>query len=408
MLIGAKGIDLEKVQVHPTGLVDPKDPDAKVKFLAAEALRGVGGLLLDNTGNRFVDELQHRDFVTGKMWENNKFPIRLILNSAATKEIEWHCKHYVGRGLMRKFGSGEDLAKEIGCSPEVLKKTFDDHNRYAKNPGTDPFGKKFFSSGDFKMDDLYHVALMTPVLHYTMGGLEIGTDSSVHDSGSKPIQGLFACGELAGGVHGANRLGGSSLLGCVVFGRVAGDSASSYTLNQLSNERAANRVNTIAQHLLETRVRVDPSSKNVNLTFSWADGQQAEYDSVPYSGSSGSAPEHSTEQKPAESEPARKGDRTLTQLEPEKLPETETKKKGETKGEYTMEEVAKHNTEKDCWVVIDGQVLDATNFLPEHPGGSKAILLYAGREATEEFNMIHPPNAIAKYAADTVIGKVKA
>jgi succinate dehydrogenase/fumarate reductase flavoprotein subunit len=86
MSIGAKGIDLEKVQVHPTGLVDPKDPDAKVglttldrsqadmqvKFLAAEALRGVGGLLLDNTGSRFVDELQHRDYVTNKMWENNK------------------------------------------------------------------------------------------------------------------------------------------------------------------------------------------------------------------------------------------------------------------------------------------------------------------------------------------------
>lgn len=72
MLIGAKGIDLEKVQVHPTGLVDPKDPDAKVKFLAAEALRGVGGLLINRDGERFVDELEHRDHVTGKMWENNK------------------------------------------------------------------------------------------------------------------------------------------------------------------------------------------------------------------------------------------------------------------------------------------------------------------------------------------------
>ena len=64
MQVGAHGIDLEKVQVHPTGLVDPKDPEAKVKFLAAEALRGVGGLLLDKEGQRFVDELQHRDFVT--------------------------------------------------------------------------------------------------------------------------------------------------------------------------------------------------------------------------------------------------------------------------------------------------------------------------------------------------------
>jgi succinate dehydrogenase/fumarate reductase flavoprotein subunit len=72
MSIGASAIDLEKVQVHPTGLVDPNEPDAKVKFLAAEALRGVGGLLLDNTGKRFVDELQHRDYVTGKIWENKK------------------------------------------------------------------------------------------------------------------------------------------------------------------------------------------------------------------------------------------------------------------------------------------------------------------------------------------------
>jgi len=72
MLAGAAGIDLEKVQVHPTGLVDPNEPDAKVKFLAAEALRGVGGLLLDNEAKRFVDELEKRDYVTGKMWENAK------------------------------------------------------------------------------------------------------------------------------------------------------------------------------------------------------------------------------------------------------------------------------------------------------------------------------------------------
>jgi succinate dehydrogenase/fumarate reductase flavoprotein subunit len=77
MQVGAKGIDLEKVQVHPTGLVDPKEPEAKVKFLAAEALRGVGGLLLDAKGQRFADELGHRDYVTGKIWENGK--VRLVL-----------------------------------------------------------------------------------------------------------------------------------------------------------------------------------------------------------------------------------------------------------------------------------------------------------------------------------------
>ena len=78
MAIGAHGIDMEKVQVHPTGLVDPKEPEAKVKFLAAEALRGVGGLLLDSKGQRFVDELQHRDYVSGKMWENKNVFVHLL------------------------------------------------------------------------------------------------------------------------------------------------------------------------------------------------------------------------------------------------------------------------------------------------------------------------------------------
>jgi FAD binding domain len=126
--------------VHPTGLVDPNEPDAKVKFLAAEALRGVGGLLLDSEGQRFADELGHRDYVTGKMWENGKvstfsffslrvilnipkFPIRLVLNSEASSQIEWHCKHYVGRGLMRRFDSGDALAKEMGIKPATLKAT---------------------------------------------------------------------------------------------------------------------------------------------------------------------------------------------------------------------------------------------------------------------------------------------
>nr|XP_019008521.1 fumarate reductase [Kwoniella pini CBS 10737]OCF47302.1 fumarate reductase [Kwoniella pini CBS 10737] len=411
MAIGAKGIDLEKVQVHPTGLVDPKEPDAKVKFLAAEALRGVGGLLIDNTGSRFVDELQHRDFVTGKMWENNKFPIRLILNGQSSKEIEWHCKHYVGRGLMKKFNSGEELAKEIGIKPEALKQTYMLRTREPTHSAR----RQFFSGGDFKMNDIYHVALMTPVLHYTMGGLEIGTDSAVHDSSSKPIPGLYACGELAGGVHGANRLGGSSLLGCVVFGRVAGDAVSSYLLSTMSNERAANRLANVAGHLLETKIRVDPNSKNVNLEFSWADGQSTGGQSYSAGGAGGQQTEvHGTRESqgaqsvPADSKPAKEGDKTLAQVEQEKLPAPKEKEAGKTKGEYTVEEVGKHNKEDDCWVIIDGEVLDVTNFLADHPGGAKAILLYAGRDATEEFAMIHPPNAISKYAPDTVIGKIKA
>ena len=95
-VIGAKTIDLEWVQVHPTGLVKLGDPDAKIKFLAAEALCGVGGLVFDALGNRFANELGRRDYVTGELWKN-KPPFRLALNKAASDEIVWHCKHCTGR-----------------------------------------------------------------------------------------------------------------------------------------------------------------------------------------------------------------------------------------------------------------------------------------------------------------------
>merc|ERR1719436_2211136 len=124
--IGAKTIDLEWVQVHPTGLVKPDDPDAKIKFLAAEALRGVGGLVLDANGNRFANELGRRDYVTGEMWKN-KPPFRLVLNKAASDEIIWHCKHYTGRGVMKYYESGVALAKDMGIDVQVL---VDEHQKH--------------------------------------------------------------------------------------------------------------------------------------------------------------------------------------------------------------------------------------------------------------------------------------
>lgn len=115
------------------------------------------------------------------------------------------------------------------------------------------------------MNDYFNVAIMTPVLHYTMGGLEIDAESRVVGKEGKPIAGLFAAGEVAGGVHGANRLGGSSLLGCVVFGRVSGDSAASYLLQRLGPlaEKAAGRLGAVAGHLGAPSV----SSNVPNLRF---------------------------------------------------------------------------------------------------------------------------------------------
>lgn len=404
LAIGGSAIDLEKVQVHPTGLVDPNEPDAKVKFLAAEALRGVGGLLLDNEGKRFVDELQTRDYVTGKIWENGKYPIRLVLNGQASKEIEWHCKHYVGRGLMKRFESGEALAKEIGIPSGTLAKTFADYTTQSKAK-KDPFGKKFFHNSDFRMDDIFHVAIMTPVLHYTMGGLEIDPEARVLSSGGvqsgaekgAPIPGLFAAGEVAGGVHGANRLGGSSLLGCVVFGRVAGDSAAAYLVQSELGVagRARGRLGAVAGHLggVEASVRVDPNGKKVDVSFTWS-GESAP-SAAPATGPI-PAPTPSSGEASSSSTPSTSST-SPSPVTPSPAPVASTS------GEYTLADVAEHNKKNDIWVVVNGEVLDVTKFLPDHPGGEKAILLYAGRDATEEFNMLHDPKVCYSFISPFLI-----
>lgn len=385
MAIGGNGIDMDKVQVHPTGLVDPKDPGSKWKFLAAEALRGEGGLLLNADGDRFCDELGHRDYVSGMMWkekDKSKFPIRLVLNSKASNVLDFHTRHYSGRGLMKKM-SGKDLAKEIGCSPEHLQKSFKTYNSIADGKQKDPWGKKFFHNLPYDIDDTFHVALMEPVLHFTMGGIEINDKAQVLNKDLKPFDGLFACGELAGGVHGANRLGGSSLLGCVVYGRVAGDTASNYLFQQ-----ALKGTSSAAQRLGQISLHLDPSAPG-KLTVEWANGGAGS------GASAGPAPTTSA----AGPSPGPEGAKAAKPNDPKNFQVPEK--------EFTMEEVAKHNKKDDLWVVVKGVVMDLSNWLDEHPGGPQAIMNFMGRDATEEFEMLHDDEVIPKYAPQQVIGRVK-
>jgi|Transcript_2381 flavocytochrome c len=351
MAIGAGTIDMESVQVHPTGLVNPSEPDAKVKFLAAEALRGVGGILLDADGNRFADELGRRDYVSGEM-NRNKGPFRLILNGKASKEIEWHCKHYVGRGIMKRFSSGAEIAKDMGISTAKLADTFAKYNEAARTK-TCPFGKKFFNNAPVEMnDDVFHVAIVCTVVHYTMGGLAINTDSQIVGPNG-PIVGLYGAGEVVGGIHGRNRLGGNSLLDCVVFGRVAGASVSRHLLTS-----AIKQLRT-GQSVALNRVANLNDKFNPSMT--------------------------TTPSAPAQSSGGGGGG-------------------GGTRS-VSSAEVAKHNSEGDLWVIIEGKVYDLTSFLPDHPGGKKAIMLFAGKDATEEFNMLHPPNVLKKYLSpDALVG----
>lgn len=363
MAIGANDIDMDKVQVHPTGLVDPKDPESKWKFLAAEALRGEGGILLNSDGKRFCDDLGHRDYVSGKMWEEKekgKWPIRLVLNSKASNVLDFHTRHYSGRGLMKKM-TGAELAKDIGISEEQLSKNFNEYNAIAQaytegKKDADTWGKKYYHNMPVEINDTFHVALMEPVLHFTMGGIEINDKAQVLNHEQQPFEALFACGELAGGVHGANRLGGSSLLGCVVYGRVAGASASQYLFQQLTS----GGVTGAAQRLGQISLHIDPSTPG-KISVEWGSGASASSSDIPPVGD-----EVTTRQAQRSAAPVMDGNKNQ---DPGKKKDTQDISAFKVPDkEFSLEEVAQHNKKDDLWIAVKGIVMDVTNWLDEHPG----------------------------------------
>jgi len=231
--VGASLIDMDCVQVHPTGLVNTDDPHAYSKFLGAEALRGVGGILINGKGKRFCNELGRRDYVSGEMRNQRDLPIRLVLNGKAYNELKWHCDQYVAMHVMKVYTNVAALAQDMNVPASDLSETVRDHDSVGQGVcegrvQTDEFGKKFFHNIPTSLTEELHVAIVTPVVHYCMGGVEIDENACVLDTNGHIIPGLFAAGEVTGGVHGTNRLGGSSLLDALVFGRRAGMSCDKY------------------------------------------------------------------------------------------------------------------------------------------------------------------------------------
>ncbi|KAH6629142.1 FAD binding domain-containing protein [Boeremia exigua] len=221
---GAQLVDMDSVQVHPTGFVDPADPESPLKFLAAELLRGEGGILLLN-GARFVNELDTREHVANAITSTpapsetaRQWAVQLVLDEATYSAAKSHVDFYIFKNLMRKT-----TVADLGA--DALK-TIETYAATVSHATADPFGRTAFGAWALKdptPESVVYVGQVTPIVHYTMGGVLINAQSEVVTEHGAPIAGLWGAGEITGGIHGGNRLGGSSLLECVVFGRIAGD-----------------------------------------------------------------------------------------------------------------------------------------------------------------------------------------
>jgi flavocytochrome c len=221
--LGAALVDMDKIQLHPTGFIDPQDPGCSSKVLAAEFLRGVGGILLNRQGRRFCNEMGARDYVVEKMQlEPEPKVFFLVLSTAAAEEANTHVEFYVKRGLLKTFQGVQNLQDWMGITSNILRETL---TCYIEDAALDKdcFGRLSF--GHLPSKDLdrevFYAGTVTPVLHYCMGGIAITTKGAVMRNDSV-IPGLYAVGEVTGGLHGDNRLGGNSLLECVVFGKAIG------------------------------------------------------------------------------------------------------------------------------------------------------------------------------------------
>lgn len=220
---GAALVDVDQVQLNPTGIIDPADPQCPTKTVAPEKLRGLGAILLSALGRRFVNELGRRDEVSAAILAQPGKQAVLLFGAATADAFGPALHSYLSSKLIQRADSLAGLEGQAGLPAEAVGEELAAYSRAAA-AGRDSLGKVAFPASIDPSQPLYW-ACVTPVAHYCMGGLAIDAAAQVLDGSGRPIPGLFAAGEVAGGIHGNNLLVGSSLLDCVVFGRIAGGSA---------------------------------------------------------------------------------------------------------------------------------------------------------------------------------------
>lgn len=220
--IGASATDIDWVQAHPT-------VGKESRILISETVRGVGAIMVNNEGARFVNELTTRDRASDAILHQPGRSAWLVFDAdlyARAKMVQG----YDHLGMLRKGNTVSELAKACGMKPEVLEKNIKSYNTFRKAGKDEAFGRPDMPLGVEKAP--FYAVAVAPGIHHTMGGVAINVENQVLDLQSKPIPGLFAAGEVTGGVHGFNRLGGNAVADTVVFGKRTGEIAAKYALGK--------------------------------------------------------------------------------------------------------------------------------------------------------------------------------
>jgi fumarate reductase flavoprotein subunit len=207
--------DMKEIQIHPT-------VSAGSKILITEAVRGNGAIVVNQEGKRFMNELTTRDKASAAILAQTGGSAFLVFDEGVRQSLK-QIDGYFHLEMVKEGETPEALARAINVPPQALKATIDAYNQAVD--------KK--DDAEFKRPDMprplrtskYYAIAIKPGVHYTMGGLKINRSTQVIAKDGKPIPGFYAAGEVTGGVHGSNRLGGNSISETITFGRIAGESA---------------------------------------------------------------------------------------------------------------------------------------------------------------------------------------
>lgn len=216
--LGAQVVQMNLIQVHPT--VQQDTPHA---FLIGEAVRGEGGILVNGEGKRFVNELNTRKVVSNAITALPEHSAYLIFDKdirSRVKAIEF----YDSIGLVEHGSDLKELAEKINVPADKLEETVNNWNQMVAAGKDTDFDRK--TGMERKISEApYYAIHIAPAIHYTMGGIHIDSRTRVIDGNGDIIPGLLAAGEVAGGLHGNNRIGGNSIAETVIFGIQAGREA---------------------------------------------------------------------------------------------------------------------------------------------------------------------------------------
>ena len=216
--VGAGLTDIEQIQIHPTVI-------KKNGALISESMRARGGFLLNKNGKRFTNELLTRDVVSANELKQPGGIAYLVIDNSIYSKNKM-AQNYTAEKLMTKCDTIADVAKLIGVDEKVVQASFDQYHKAFDNKKDDLFGRPEML---IRMDQApYFVAEVTPGIHHTMGGVKIDPQAEVLTPEKKPIPGLFAAGEVTGGVHGGNRIGGNAVADIITFGCISANSALKY------------------------------------------------------------------------------------------------------------------------------------------------------------------------------------